>query len=531
MVNFARPLIDAAQVAADDGRFRLPPAHARQDEAKRLRTELAPWYDEASSWAMPGRACINRKPNVQEDVYDDTAVIATPEFASRIQQGIIPSFSEWTSFIAGILIEDDAERKALNDALEPVTRYLFKMLNASNFASEANEAFMDLALGTMATRIDPMVGPVPFSTRYIPVGALYFGIGPDGAPDPIFEEREFPLEQLKVMYPEASLPADMPTRQPGAKVKFVDVWERDWSRPTETIYRNTLFLDDTKQPVMTTWHEGQGCNPVAIGRWSKAGAQGWGRGPLFNCLSSMRKVNYAERALLDHTEWQLMGIWDMEDDGVVNLETVRMEPGAILPRAPGSRELNNVTPGGRFDMAAFTLDNGRDIIRKALFSETLGSANQTPKSATEVQQRMAELARAIGSPFGRILIEWAIPSVIRAKRICSDRGLIEAPEIDGKKIDIIATSPLAQGQRFEKIDAIDRWIAGLQRAVGTERTIIMVDDAVLASETSELYGVSSRLLRSAEGQKAVMGQLQAMQQGAQGGQPTDGGEGQGGDVA
>jgi hypothetical protein len=524
MLNFARPLLSSTALQPSDGRFRMPPAHARLAEALRLRSELAPWYDEASSWAMPGRACINRKPSLQEDVYDDTAVIATPEFASRIQQGIIPNFAEWTGFIAGILIDDEAERKELSDALEPVNRYLFKMLNASNFSSEANEGFMDLALGTMATRMDPQAGPVPFSTRYIPVGSLAFGIGPDGAPDPIYELRQFPVEHLLVMYPEARMPSDAQTRAPGVPVKFVEEWARDWSRPTQVIYRQTVFLEDTKEPVMSKWHEGEGCNPISIARWSKAGAQGWGRGPLFNCLSSMRKVNYAERALLDHTEWQLMGIWDVEDDGVVNLATVRMEPGGVMPRAPGSAPLQNVSPGGRFDMAAFTLDNGRDIIRKALFSETLGSANQTPKSATEVQQRMTELARAIGSPFGRVLIEWVIPSVVRALRILKDRGLVTMPQIDGKKIDIVATSPLAQGQRFEKIDAIDRWISGLQRAVGPERTILMVDDAVLASETSELYGVSSRLLRSKEGQAAVIEQMQALQQGQPGGAEQPGAE-------
>lgn len=508
-MNFSIPLIPKIQAQPQSRGFALGRPDARIEEAKKLRNQLASYYDEASSWAMPGRQCINRVISGNEDVYDDTAVIHTPEFASRIQQGTMPNFSEWTSFTAGVMEEDPERRKQVEIALAAVNSYIFKMLNASNFASEANETFMDLAMGTGAIRIDGRAGPNPLVSRYIPVGKLLFCVGPDGLPDPIFEKRCFPLNQLKVHYPDARFPENVQNHTL-AEQTFYEVWERDWSEPATERYRMSVFLADNGEVVLTEWHEGQGARPIQVVRWSKAGGQGWGRGPLFACLASMRKCNYAEKALLDHTEWQLAGIWDMEDDGVVNLDTVRLEPGTVVKRAMGSRPLASVAPTGRMEIAQFTLDNARDVIRKSLFSETLGSANQTPKSATEVQHRMAELSRTIGSPFGRILLELVIPCIIRATRVLKDMGKINMPTVDGKKIDLIATSPLAQGQRFDKLEAIDRWLGRLANALGAERFMIVIDDQKLAEETRELEGVSGNLLRSKEGQAAVLEQMAAV---------------------
>lgn len=515
-MNFAIPLMSSITALPSDGRFRMGDPMAGLAKARQLRSELASYYDEAISYAMPGRQNLSGNAPSHQDVYDDTAVLATPEFASRIQQGVIPNFAEWTEFVAGVLVDDADEKATLKTEFEKVSRYVFKMINASNFASEANEALMDLAVGTMALRMGSKPGPNPINARYIPVCNVCFGVGPDGAPDPIFEERKFPIEHLRLHYPDASMPANHSALAAGTDINWIDVWQRDWSRPNETVYRQSVILESTKEVVFRRDHEGDGCNEIIIARWSKAGAQGWGRGPLLTCLSSIRKCNYAERALMDHTEWQLAGIWDMEDDGVVNIETVRLVPGTIIPRAPGTNGLQNVAPPGNMEIAQFTLEGSRMTIKKALFTEQLGNPNKTPMSATEVSQRMAELARAIGSPFGRIIVEFVIPAVIRALYICKDRGLVKMPQIDGKNVDILATSPLAQAQRYDKLDAIQRWVAGLQQAVGPERAMILVDDQVLAEETSELYGTPARLLRSKAGQAAVIQQMSAIQ-GAQGG--------------
>lgn len=500
------------------GGWTMPAPHAGLANARQLRDKIASRYDEAISYTMPGRPGINAGPD-QSQIYDDTAVIATPEFASRIQQGVIPNFAQWGGYVAGVLIEEGSEKDELTRKLEQVDQFRFDIINSSNFGVEANECFLDLSIGTMALRIDEGAGDNPLNCRSIPMGALLFGIGPDGRPDPIYESRKLAANAIRVHYPEASIPEDLlKPDDPNGEIEVIEAWHRDWSRPGEHHYRRTLFVpakDNT--PLLTEWHHGAGCCPMVIGRWSKASGEGWGRGPNFNILPSLRKVNFAERALLDHTDMQLAGIWTLEDDGVINASTVRLEPGTMLPVAQGSKGLQNVAPGGSFDVAQYQLEEARSVIRKSLYTEQLGNPNKTPMSATEVNQRMAELARAIGSPFARIILEFVLPSIVRIDYILKKKGLIQLPDVGNDKIKLQPTSSLAQAHLYEKVEAMDRFAATIQARLGPEMTNVVIDGTAYAEELREGLKVPKAIVRPPAKQQEILQaltQMAASQQGA-----------------
>lgn len=486
------------------GRFKLPEPHAQLPLAQRQKDKVSGRYDEAISYSMPGKDGISRGPDDGE-IYDDTAVLAAPEFASRIQQGVIPNFSRWASFVAGIMIEDEEQLTELEAALQKVDEYLFHLINSSSFMVEANECFMDIGIGTACINIRESSGTNPFNCRSVPLRGLNFLNGPDGLPDPIWESRVTYPHLLKVLYPEAHLPEGFATYDPNCELEVVECWQRDWSQPTEMVWRQSVYLPALQNVViLEEWHEDEGACEYIVFRWSKSSGEAWGRGPLFNCLPSMRKVNYAERALLDHTDLSLGGIWTVEDDGVFNVDTVRLEPGTLVPRAPGSQPLQNVAPAGNFEIAQFTLTEARETIKRALFTEQLGNPNKTPMSATEVTQRMTELARAIGSPFARLILEFAMPSVVRFTRICKDRKLIRMPTVNGKQIKLMCTSPLAQAQRFEDIDAIDRYLAMLGARLGTDMLNIVVDGSATADELADKFQVPKRINRSKAEQEQII---------------------------
>lgn len=510
--------------ASFSGGWSMPEPHVDLPYAKQLRDKVASRYDEAISYTMPGRVGINAGPD-QSQIYDDTAVIATPEFASRMQQGVMPTFGQWGGYVAGVLMEGD-EKDDLTRKLEQLDNYRFSIINASNFGVEANECFLDLSLGTMGLRIDEGPASQPINCRAIPLGGLSFGIGPDGRPDPIYEHRKLRSNGIKVNYPEAQIPTDLfAGDDPNVEHELVEAWQRDWSRPAEYYYRRSVFLPGKEnRPILTEWHHGQGCCPVMIGRWSKAAAEGWGRGPNFNILPSLRKVNYAERALLDHTDMALAGIWTLEDDGVVNPMTVRLEPGTMVPVAMGSKGLQNVAPGANFDIAQYVLEETRTNIRKALFTEQLGNPNKTPMSATEVNQRMAELARAVGSPFARLILEFVLPSIVRVDYILKKKGLIELPEVNGKEIQLLPASSLAEAHKFEMVEAMDRFAGTIQARLGPEMTNVVIDGTEFGLELGEALRVPKRILRPPAKQQEILQaltQMAAQQQGA----PAGGGGG------
>lgn len=502
-------LASSALAAPAPTRPRQMPPHVAFEMARKLRDRIASRYDEAISFAMPGRDGLMMGPD-QSSIYDDTAVIATPEFASRIQAGIMPNFSRWASFIAGIaeLSEDDGNALAL--ALEQVDEFLFAMVNSSNFVIEANEALMDLALGTGALCIDDSRMVNPIRARAVPLRNLSFGIGPDGAPDPIFEQRRMTYHDALIEYPEARFPPGWAVdgADEWCEVDIVECWQRDWTDPEAERYRRTAFLPKTQNAMLIDeTHEGPGACRYIVFRWSKASGEGWGRGPLFNTLPSMRVVNFAMSAVIDHGDMALAGIWTIDDDGVINPDTVKLEPGTLVPKAQGSDGLKNVALGGNFDMQQFMVEEHRKNIRRALYTEQLGDPNKSPKTATEIDQRMAELARAIGSAFGRLVIELVMPATFRMLRLLKDRGLIKMPAVNGHQIKLIATSPLAQAQNYQDIDAVDKFTGMVQARFGTDGLNLFVDGSATAEYLADRFKVPKRILRPKAEQTKMMQQM------------------------
>ena len=515
-----RPIVSAlpgitAQIAG------LEEPHVAFEECRRHRDRIADRYDEAMGFAYPGRAGMMRDADGTE-TYDSTAVHCAPEFASRIKAGVCPNYSRWASHVAGVMIDDEDEQLDINKQLEPVDAFMFDLINTSSFQTEADELFMDVAVGTGAMEVDERDETNPINCSTIPLGELYFANGPGGLPDPIARERRMTVNRIAVIYPRASGFHDLVTDHGRNEFRVIEIWQRDWGEPAAHRWRCTVFLPDHANKVIWQYDvSGEGACKILVVRWSKASGEPWGRGPLFNCLPDMRILNFAMKGLIDHADLQLAGIWSGEDDGVLNPDTIRLEPGVFVPRAPGSQPLANVVPQSNFDITQFLVEEHRNNIRRALFAEELGDPNRSPKTATEVDARMAELARKVGSPFGRIILEFVMPFIARVRRILKDRNLIEIPIVDGKELRLMSTSPLAEAQRFDDIDRTAKYVATIGQLFGPETASLTIDATEASIYLGERYRVPSKLVRPRKEQEKLAAQIA---QSAQGGMMNGGGE-------
>ncbi len=486
--------------------------------ARTVRNQIARKYDEATAYCIPGKVGIQSVAD-SLPVYDDTAGEAHAEFASEIQQGLIPNFARWVSFIAGFSVPPD-QKTAVNGKLQQVGQFVGDQINASNFPLEMGESLQDVGIGTGAIDISPSIGgKSAVNARAIPLGNLYFLLGPDGMPDPIYEVRRGYAHHAQVMFPGSSpVPQVLAPEKAAAEIEFIECWQRDWSEPEAYRYFQTVFVPDAGNvKILEKTFEGEGACAKIVFRWSKASGEVWGRGPGINLLPSIRKVNFAEQALLDRTEWELMGMWTVEDDGVINTETVRMEPGALLTVAMGSGGVKNVAPGGRMDVAAFQLEEARKSIRRGFFNDELGDPNRSPKTATEIDARVRKLAQKIGSPMGRLLVEGIIPCVVRVVRILKDRGLLKLPSIDGKQIQLMPSSPLAQAQRYEDIDILQGYAERVTTAFGREGVALLIAEDRWGEHMADRMHLPAHVLRTPD-ERAKMAQ-NAVEMGAEPGEP------------
>jgi hypothetical protein len=119
------------------------------------------------------------------------------------------------------------------------------------------------------------------------------------------------------------------------------------------------------------------------------------------------------------------GIWQADDDGVINLGNINLTPGAIIPKAVGSSGLTPLASGADFDVSQLVLKDLRDRIRHALLADRLGLLSEREMTATEILARNADMMRILGATYGRLLHEFIRPLVDRGLQILSRRGVID----------------------------------------------------------------------------------------------------------
>lgn len=506
------PIINSAPIVLNPNEDRAGRLMARYERAKRLRDPWLSEYEECYEYSLPSRESFFAQAPGQsrtDKIFDETAVVGVQEFASRLQAGLIPNYARWAELVAGSEVPQD-QRADVNKALEDVTAYVFEIIQNSNFAQEANETLLDIALGTACMRVDEgdALNPVVFTA--VPLPQLALDVGPDDKLDTIFRERSIRVSNIKVAYPRANLPAELERELRSGTDRFVTIVEcayRDWSRPIEEIVEFEVLLPETKSILYNETYQGTGSNPYIAFRWSKAAGEVWGRGPLLSAMPAIKTTNLVVQMILENAQMAISGIYTAEDDGVINPSTIRLIPGTIIPVAPGSSGLRAVNAAGSFDVAQLVLSDMRLNIKKALYNEMLGNPNTTPMSATEVAQRMADLSRQIGSAFGRLQAEFVTPILRRVIYILKKQGRIEIPTVNGREVKVRSTSPLAQAQAFEDINSVNRFLELVQTRFGPQMVNLYVKGDEATKYLAEKFGVPESLIRNEMERGELAGQI------------------------
>ena len=92
----------------------------------------------------------------------------------------------------------------------------------------------------------------------------------------------------------------------------------------------------TKTYIKEQQFKGVGSNPYVCFRWSKCAGEVYGRGPLINALSAIKTTNLTIQLILENAQMAISGIYQMDDDGIINPDTINLVPGTIIPKSPQS---------------------------------------------------------------------------------------------------------------------------------------------------------------------------------------------------
>jgi hypothetical protein len=504
----------------------------RAEVAQRRKDLFEELYRDAYEFALPQRQLygywegnsVGQKKMTR--VFDSTAITSTQRFANRLQSGIFPPQRKWCRLEPGMDIPQDRKAQALA-VLDLYNEKMFAVLKQSNFDIAIGEFLLDLAVGTAGMLVLPGDDVQPINFIPVPMFLIAYEEGANGQVDKIYRRMRMKGEAITQQWMDAELPIEVKQRidqKPGDEVELLEATIYDAERGDWCYH----VIDKTsKQEIVYRRMVG---NPWVISRYMKVAGEIYGRGPLLTALPDIKTLNKTLELLLKNASLAVAGVYTAADDGVLNPQTVKILPGAIIPVArnggPQGESLRPLPRSGDFNVSQIVINDLRQNIKRVLLDESLPPDNMSARSATEVVERMKELAQNLGSAFGRLINETMVPLVGRILQVMDEKGLIDLPlRVNGLEVKVSPVAPLAMAQNMEEINSIMQFmqIAATmgnegQLAIKTSDALDFIGDKLgvpasvrtTAAERAYLIEEQRKLMQQDQAMMAMAGQQQAV---------------------
>jgi hypothetical protein len=502
----------------------------RAEVAQRRKDLFEDLYRDAYEFALPQRQLygywegnsVGAKKMTR--VFDSTAITSTQRFANRLQSGIFPPQRKWCRLEPGMDIPDDRKAQALA-VLDLYNEKMFAVLKQSNFDIAIGEFLLDLAVGTAGMLVLPGDDVYPINFIPVPMFLIAYEEGANGQVDKIYRRMRMKGEAIAQQWLDVKLPTDVKERidqKPGDDVELLEATVYDSERGDWCYH---IIDKASKQEIVYRRMVG---NPWVIARYMKVAGEIYGRGPLLTALPDIKTLNKTLELLLKNASLAVAGVYTAADDGVLNPQTVKILPGAIIPVArnggPQGESLRPLPRSGDFNVSQIVINDLRQNIKRVLLDESLPPDNMSARSATEVVERMKELAQNLGSAFGRLINETMIPLVTRTLQVMDEKGLIDLPlRVNGLEVKVSPVAPLAMAQNMEEINSIMQFmqIAATmgnegQLAIKTSDALDFIGDKLgvpasvrtTAAERAYLIEEQRKLMMQDQAMMAMAGQQQ-----------------------
>ena len=372
---------------------------------KRALDEREVWLNR---WKMAQRYTIPTNDADAATLFDATASDAVDNLSASMYSLLTPPESLWINLVRESDLSPDAE---------VATMMLRAHLNDSNFYTTIHQCYTDLVvLGTACLFMaeNPIGADSAFSFTAIPMSDIAL------LPGAVFHTTSLPACDVIEKYPTFVFPKNLQEtikNNPQTPIRLVQsLIGTDFTAWVDVggDFENNIVAHGTFET-----------NPYIIFRWSVVSGEIYGRGPVLRALPDIKTANKVVELVLKNATIAVSGIWQADDDGVINLSNINLTPGAIIPKAVGSSGLTPLSSGADFDVSQIVLRDLRDRIRHSLLADRLGLLSDKEMTATEILARNADMVRILGATYGRLLHEFIKPMCERGLQILSRRGLIE----------------------------------------------------------------------------------------------------------
>ena len=450
-------------------------------KALAVRSNWESTWQECYAYALPQRETIfSATSNKINTLFDATAPDATDQLAALMLSELTPPWMRWFNLSAGPELSS-GEKETFAPTLEKISNTLQNHFDRSNFATEIHQCYLDLiTAGTACLLFEeaPIGASSAFRFTAVPLSELCLSEGPTGKLDKVFRcftlaQSEFEnrfgtkyLEETKEdETPIQVIEAILPQLKGGYRyIAFIDPNCQHFTT------KNKDFPFILKEAYYTT-------SPFIAFRWLKAPGEVYGRSPVMKALPDIKTANKVVELILKNATIAVTGIWLAEDDGILNPANIHLTPGAIIPKAVGSKGLTPLEAPGKFDVSQLVIKDLREHIRHALLGDKLGTVCDDMKmTATEVLERSDEMIRILGATYGRLQSELLMPLIERATALLRKRGEIPEIFVDGRLLNISYKSPRAETQNRKDAQNALQWLTSIANLGQNANSILNVSE-------------------------------------------------------
>lgn len=468
----------------------------RYDQAKDRRSAWENTWQECYDYTLPqsgGFTSPLQPGKIRTDrLYDGTALDAVDQLAASLLGHLTPPWTQWFGFKPGPDLNSQ-EAQALAPVLEESAKIIQAHFDRSNFSVEMHQCFLDLVVGGTAALYFEEAEPGAFSAfkfSSVPLSDIVLEEGENGFLDGSFRQMKLTLAQIKERYPATEIPPDIAQeseRDPQTRFSVLES-----ILPEEGAYNYVALLTERGRPNELSTGRFT-TSPCIAFRWMKSPGELYGRSPVMKTLPDIKTANKVVELILKNASIAVTGIWQADDDGVLNPANIELVPGAIIPKAVGSQGLKPLEMPGRFDVSQIVLDDLRARIRHGLLIDKLGQMDGRKMTATEVIERASEMALLLGATYGRLQSELLTPMIRRAYAILRRRGEIPDIALDGRFVALDYRAPLARAQAQRNVQNIITWLT-TTLGMGTEAASV-VDIPRAARFLGDALGVPSDIIK------------------------------------
>lgn len=485
-----------------DNRLHPEAIIAHFESARERRGVWAAHWRDCYDYALPQRDGVVGEETAGarkvDRLFDGTAPDAVEQLAASLLSELTPPWAQWFGFGPGVDMSA-ADRALLTPELDRAATVMKAHFDKSNFSVEVHQCYLDLVTAGTASLMfeETEVGSASaFRFSSEPLKNVVVEEGPAGRLDVTYRRGRLTLEAFARRFPAAPIPEALNKRakdDPDFKLSVIEA-----VIPDGITYRYGAVLEnDEGKGAPTLIAEGRfQTSPFINFRWLKAPGEAYGRSPVMKALPDIKTANKVVELVLKNASIAVTGIWQADDDGVLNPATIKLRPGTIIPKAVGSSGLTPLETPGQFDVSDLVLEKLQARIRSALMVDRLAPSQGAAMTATEVIERTDAMARVLGATYGRLQSELLTPLIMRALSILTRRGEIPPIRIDGRVIELEYRSPLALYQARRDARSALLWLETV-RGLGPD-AMTAVDGPAAARWLARTFSVPAEMVRAAD---------------------------------